>query len=62
MQTDLSGIVADSEGWALVFGRWVSVAILGCEREAVSRVGVQLGRQPLVQVLLCWPQALALLI
>lgn len=54
--------MADSEGWALVFGRGVSVAVLGCERQAVSRIGVQLGRQPLVQGLLCWPQALALLI
>ena len=42
VQTNLSCIVADSEGWALVFWRGVSVAILGCEREAMSRIGVQL--------------------
>lgn len=62
MQTDLSGIVADGECRALVFGRRVSVAILGCERETVGRIGVQLGGKPLVQGLLCRPQALALLV
>lgn len=41
-QTHLSGIVADGEGRALIFGWGVSIAILGGEREAMSRVGVKL--------------------
>lgn len=61
-QTDLSGIVADGERWALVFGRRVSVAILGGEGEIRSGMGVQPSRQPLVQRLLGRPRALALLV
>lgn len=54
--------MANSEGRALVFGRGVSVSVLGREREAESRGVLQLRRQPLVQRLLRRPQALALLI
>lgn len=41
--TNLSSIVVDGEGWALVFGGRVSIAVLGGERETVARAGLQLG-------------------
>lgn len=62
VETDLSCIVADSEGWALVFGWRVAIAVLGGERELMNGTGVQLGGQSLVKVLLCRPQALTLLV
>ena len=61
-ETHLSGVVADGERGALVFGRGVPVAVLGGEREALGVAGLQLGRQPLVQALLGRPHALALLV
>lgn len=60
--SDLAGIVANSKGGALIFGWWVSVAILSGEGEAVRRVGLKLGGQPLVEVLLRRPKTLTLLI
>lgn len=59
---DLFSIVVNSEGWALVFGWRVSIAVLGCERESMAGTGLQLGRQSFVQHLLRRPRALTLLI
>lgn len=54
--------MVNSEGWALVFGWRVPIAVLGCERETRTGTGLQLGRQSLVQHLLRRERALTFFI
>lgn len=54
--------MVNSEGWTLVFGWRVPIAVFGGERESMAGTGLQQGRQSLVHHLLCRERALTFFI